>query len=113
MSEHSLLIDTIVYLGAAVVCVPVAGRLRLGSVLGYLGAGCLIGPFGFRLVSDPAATMHFSEIGVVLMLFVIGLELDPKRLWAMRRAVFGGGALQLFACGIGLAAGAFLLGLRW
>jgi len=113
MSEPSLLRDTIVYLGAAVVCVPLASRLRLGSVLGYLGAGCLLGPFGLRLVSDPTATLHFAEIGVVLMLFVIGLELDPKRLWAMRRAVFGGGTLQLVACGLALAAGVFLLGLRW
>ena len=70
MSEPSLLRDTIVYLGAAVVCVPLASRLRLGSVLGYLGAGCLLGPFGLRLVSDPMATLHFAEIGVVLMLLL-------------------------------------------
>ncbi|RYE89144.1 MAG: hypothetical protein EOO75_12330, partial [Myxococcales bacterium] len=85
-----MLTDAIVFLGAAVVCVPVASRLKLGSVLGYLGAGCLVGPFGLKLVSDPKATLHFSEFGVVLMLFLIGLELEPKRLWAMRQAVFGG-----------------------
>jgi glutathione-regulated potassium-efflux system ancillary protein KefC len=113
VAEGSLLRDTIVYLGAAVICVPIASRLKLGSVLGYLGAGCLIGPFGLRLVGDPAATLHFAEIGVVLMLFVIGLELDPKRLWAMRRAVFGGGALQLGLCGALLAVGGLALGLGW
>lgn len=113
MNEHGLLGDAIVYLAAAVVCVPLASRFKLGSVLGYLGAGCLIGPHALRLVHDPASTLHFAEIGVVLMLFVIGLELDPKRLWAMRRAVFGGGALQLAACGVPLALGAMALGMSW
>src|SRR6187549_3200653 len=97
MKEPSLLSSAIVYLAAAVVCVPLASRLRLGSVLGYLAAGCLIGPYGLGLVEDPHATMNFAEIGVVLMLFVIGLELDPRNLWTMRRSVFGGGALQLAA----------------
>ncbi len=113
MSEQSLLADAIVYLGAAVVCVPLAARLKLGSVLGYLGAGCLIGPFGLRVVTDASSTLHFAEIGVVLMLFVIGLELDPKRLWAMRRAVFGGGAVQLLACALPLALLALALGFAW
>ncbi len=113
MSEGSLLTDAIVYLGAAVVCVPLASRLKLGSVLGYLGAGCVIGPYGLKVATDPATTLHFAEIGVVLMLFVIGLELDPARLWAMRRAVFGGGAVQLLACGLPLAAIALLLGFTW
>lgn len=113
MSEQSMLIDTIVYLGAAVVCVPLASRLKLGSVLGYLAAGCLIGPFGVGFVSDPAATLHFAEIGVVLMLFVIGLEIDPRRLWTVRKAVFGGGALQLLGCAAALGAGALALQLPW
>jgi glutathione-regulated potassium-efflux system ancillary protein KefC len=113
MSEQSMLVDTIVYLGAAVVCVPLASRSKLGSVLGYLAAGCLIGPFGLRLVHDPAATMHFAEIGVVLMLFVIGLELDPKGLWSMRRAVFRGGALQLSSSGVPLGIGIYALGVPW
>lgn len=108
-----MLSDTIVYLAAAVVCVPIASRLKLGSVLGYLAAGCLIGPFGLRLVDDPTATLHFSEIGVVLMLFVIGLELDPVHLLSMRRAVFGGGALQLAASALPLGLGALALGLPW
>lgn len=113
MSGQSMLTDAIVYLGAAVVCVPVASRLKLGSVLGYLAAGCVIGPFGLGVVSDPEATLHFAEIGVVLMLFLIGLELDPKKLWTMRRSVFGGGGLQLFACSAGLIGALIGLALPW
>jgi glutathione-regulated potassium-efflux system ancillary protein KefC len=113
MSESSMLESTIVYLAAACVCVPLASRLKLGSVLGYLAAGCLIGPFGVGVVKDAEATMHFAEIGVVMMLFVIGLELDPKHLWKMRRAVFGGGALQLFASALPLGLGVLALGLPW
>ncbi|HSC89459.1 MAG TPA: glutathione-regulated potassium-efflux system protein KefC [Polyangiaceae bacterium] len=105
--------DVLVYLAAATVCVPLASRLKLGSVLGYLAAGCVIGPFGLRLVSDPEATLHFSEIGVVLMLFIIGLELDPRHLWALRRPVFGGGGLQLLGCGLPIFAAAWALGLPW
>lgn len=113
MSEHSILTDAIVYLAAAVICVPLASRSKLGSVLGYLAAGCIIGPFGLRFVEDPEATLHFAEIGVVLMLFVIGLELDPAHLWKMRRSVFGGGALQLAACAVPLGLGLLALGLPW
>ncbi|HEX6766636.1 MAG TPA: glutathione-regulated potassium-efflux system protein KefC [Polyangiaceae bacterium] len=113
MNHPSPIANVIVYLAAAVVCVPIASRFRLGSVLGYLAAGCLIGPFGLGLVEDPHATMRLAEIGVVLMLFVIGLELDPAHLWKMRRAVFGGGALQLVASALPLGIGAFALGLSW
>ena len=67
MADHGILFDAMVYLGAAVVCVPVASRLRLGSVLGYLVAGCAIGPFGLGLVRDATATLHFAEFGVVLI----------------------------------------------
>ncbi len=112
-SHPSVLLDAVVYLGAAVVCVPLASRLKLGSVLGYLGAGCLIGPYGLRLVNDPAATLHFAEFGVVLMLFLIGLELEPKRLWSMRQAVFAGGATQMLACGLALALALLPFGLPW
>ena len=101
--------DALIYLTAAVLCVPLARRLGLGSVLGYLIAGLLIGPWGLRFVSDVESIRHFSELGVVLMLFMIGLELDPKRLWSMRREVFGGGVLQMLGCGILLAGG----GLAW
>jgi len=103
-----MLVDAVVYLGAAVVCVPLASRAKLGSVLGYVAAGCLIGPFGFAWIHDPEVTLHFAEIGVVLMLFLIGLELDPARLWTMRGAVFGGGGLQILSCAI-----PFFLLLRW
>ncbi len=113
MGEHGLMHDTMVYLGAAIVFVPIAARLRLGSVLGYLVAGCAIGPFGLRLVSDVRSILHFAEFGVVLMLFLIGLELDPRRLWEMRRPVFGGGSLQMAASGIALAALVFAFRLPW
>jgi glutathione-regulated potassium-efflux system ancillary protein KefC len=109
----NILQNAMIYLAAAVVCVPLASRTKLGSVLGYLAAGCLIGPHGLRFVADPEATLHFAEIGVVLMLFVIGLELDPSHLWKLRRSVFGGGALQLFACAIPLGLGAYALGVPW
>jgi glutathione-regulated potassium-efflux system ancillary protein KefC len=113
MHEQSLLADALAYLAAAVVCVPIAHRLKLGSVLGYLAAGCLIGPHVLRFVEDVESIMKFAELGVVLMLFVIGLELDPKRLIDMRRAVFGGGSLQMGGCAVALSLGAMLAGLPW
>ena len=113
MSEHVAIERALVYLAAAVVCVPLASRLKLGSVLGYLAAGVLIGPYGLRFVADPQSTMHFAEIGVVLMLFVIGLELDLDHLLKLRKAVFGGGSLQLAASALPLGLGALLLGLPW
>jgi glutathione-regulated potassium-efflux system ancillary protein KefC len=112
-SEHSLLYDAIFFLGSAVICVPLASRFKLGSVLGYLVAGCLIGPFGLRFVTNVESTLHFAELGVVLMLFMIGLELDVSRLWQMRRAVFGGGALQMVSSGLVLGLLALGLGLPW
>ncbi|WP_300452137.1 glutathione-regulated potassium-efflux system protein KefC [Accumulibacter sp.] len=108
-----LLHDALVYLAAAVVCVPLAKRSGLGSVLGYLIAGWLIGPWGLRLVDDVESTLHFAEFGVVLMLFLIGLELEVKRLFAMRRTVFGGGSLQMVACASALALCLLALGLPW
>jgi len=113
VSEHVAIERTLVYLTAAVVCVPLASRLKLGSVLGYLAAGVLIGPYGLRLVDDPQSTLHFAEIGVVLMLFVIGLELDLAHLLKLRKAVFGGGSLQLALSALPLGVGALALGLPW
>lgn len=113
MHERTLLVDAAIFLAAAVLFVPLASRLKLGSVLGYLIAGCVIGPFGLRLVRDVEVILHFAEFGVVLMLFVIGLELEPSRLWAMRRGVFGGGALQMAACGLLLTGGGLVAGLPW
>lgn len=111
--SHGLLFEVMIYLAAAVVFVPLAARLRLGSVLGYLVAGCVVGPWALGLVRDVDAILHFAELGVVLMLFVIGLELDPVRLWGMRRAVFGVGALQMGACGAVLGGAGLALGLPW
>ena len=105
--------EALVFLAAAVVCVPIAARLGLGSVLGYLIAGAAIGPWGFALVGDVAATQNLAELGVVLMLFVIGLELDPRRFLAMRGVVFGGGTLQLAASGLVLGAALLALGVKW
>jgi len=113
VSQHGLLFEAMVYLAAAVVFVPLASRFRLGSVLGYLIGGCVIGPWGLRLVKDVASILHFAEFGVVLMLFLIGLELDPKRLWSMRQAVFRGGGIQMGATGVVLAAGGLAAGLPW
>ena len=108
-----MMINALVYLTAAVLCVPLARWMGLGSVLGYLMAGVLIGPSGLGFVADVDTILHFSEFGVVLMLFVIGLELEGKRLREMRIAVFGGGTLQLALSGAALAAGGFALGLPW
>ena len=100
----------VVLLGAAVVAVPLFKRLGLGSVLGYLAAGLVIGPFGLGLFSDPQAILHVAELGVVMFLFVIGLEMQPSRLWSMRGEIFGLGLGQLALCialltGLGLALG--------
>jgi len=111
MDEHAFLVYAAIYLCAAVVLVPLASRLGLGSVIGYLIAGCAIGPFGLGLIREVDAIFRFAEFGVVLMLFVIGLELDPTRLWALRSSVFAGGSLQMAASGIVLTAAALAAGL--
>ena len=95
MSHSHWLTLALTYLAAAVIVVPLARRLGLGAIIGYLGAGFAIGPWGLRLVTDPSQIVDLAEFGVVLMLFLIGLELEPKRLWAMRRPIFGWGSVQL------------------
>ncbi len=95
MHSHSLLLPLLIFLLAIVIAVPLASRLRLGAVLGYLGAGMLIGPHGLGWVQGGSTLDTLSELGVVLLLFLIGLELSPQRLWVMRRQVFGYGALQV------------------
>ncbi len=105
------LVQVVALLAAGVVAVPVFKRLGLGSVLGYLAAGVVIGPFGLRLFTDPQAILHVAELGVVMFLFVIGLEMQPSRLWSLRRAIFGLGVGQVVVCGIlltllGIVAGA-------
>ncbi|PQA31280.1 cation:proton antiporter, partial [Amnimonas aquatica] len=91
----SNLVQVVTLLGAAVVFVPLFRRLGLGSVLGYLTAGLLIGPFGIGLFSDAQAILHLAELGVIMFLFVIGLEMQPSHLWSLRRHIFGLGALQI------------------
>jgi glutathione-regulated potassium-efflux system protein KefB len=93
--DGSLLQGAVVFLFAAVLAVPLAKRLQLGAVLGYLLAGVLIGPSVLGLIGDPESVGHLSELGVVLLLFIIGLELSPRRLWVMRKAVFGVGLAQV------------------
>ena len=96
---------------ASVLFVPLFKRAGLGTVLGYLAVGMLIGPYGVKLVRDPDNLLHTAELGVVLLLFVIGLELKPSRLWALRQSVFGLGALQLFGVAAALAGAGWYLGL--
>ncbi len=105
----SLLQEAIIYLVAAIIAVPLSKRLGFGSVLGYLAAGIIIGPFGLRFIRDPEHILHFAELGVVFLLFIIGLELQPSRLWVLRRMVFGLGSAQVFlsAIVIGLLAWAY------
>src|SRR4051812_39162157 len=105
--------EALIFLAAAVICVPIAARLGLGSVLGYLIAGAAIGPWGLGFVGDVAATQTLAELGVVMMLFVIGIELDPKRLVDMRHEAFVGGSVQLVVCAAVLGGLLLLVGLPW
>ena len=109
----SLFGQAFVYLGAALLVVPIAKRLGLGSVLGYLLAGVAIGPFVLGLVGDQDDVMHFAEFGVVMMLFLVGLELEPARLWRLRGPIFGMGGLQVLGTALAIALPAALLGLPW
>jgi len=104
-----MLANAAIYLAATVVAVPLFKRLGLGSVLGYLAAGALVGPFGLGLLSDVEQVRHVSEFGVVLLLFVIGLELQPKRLWRLRGEIFGLGFAQVALTGLALGAICYLL----
>ncbi len=94
----SELVQVVALLAAGVIAVPLFKRLGLGSVLGYLLAGLAIGPFGLGLFTDAHAILHVAELGVVMFLFIIGLEMEPSRLWGMRRAIFGLGLAQVGAC---------------
>ena len=94
------LVKIVSLLGAAVVAVPIFKRLGLGSVLGYLAAGLLIGPFGLGLFSDPQAIIHVAELGVVMFLFIVGLEMEPSRLWGLKAEIFGLGVLQVGLCSV-------------
>ena len=109
-----VLTSAVVYLAAAVICVPIAKKLGMGSVLGYILAGILIGPFVLRFVGEEGQSiMHFAEFGVVMMLFLVGLELEPKQMWAMRKSIAGLGAGQtLITTAVFLVAGV-ALGFSW
>ncbi|MGH8171837.1 MAG: monovalent cation:proton antiporter-2 (CPA2) family protein, partial [Rhodanobacteraceae bacterium] len=113
MQTHNFLQYAVVLLLAAVIAVPLAKRWQLGAVLGYLAAGALIGPSGIRLIGNTEQISAISELGVVLMLFVIGLELSPQRLWVMRRTVFGLGSLQMILTGLAIGGVAFAFGMDW
>lgn len=104
------LLQLFIYLAAAAIAVPIAKKLGLGSVLGYLFAGIVIGPFGFSLIGEVEEVMHFTEFGVVMMLFIVGLELKPSLLKEMKVAILGMGGLQvtLSAIVIGLIAAIFI-----
>lgn len=114
MYAESLFVQAFIYLGAAVVSVPIAKRLGLGSVLGYLLAGMIIGPFGLSLIgAEGQDVMHFAEFGVVMMLFLIGLELEPQLLWRLRKSILGLGGLQVaLTAGLGTL-GLILFGMPW
>ncbi|MDQ2780199.1 MAG: glutathione-regulated potassium-efflux system protein KefC, partial [Pseudomonadota bacterium] len=90
-----------------------ARLLGLGSIIGYLVAGIVIGPFGLKLITEPSSMLQFAEFGVVLMLFLVGLELEPKRLWSLRRPIFGWGSLQLLGSAVLIGAAAWLCGVEW
>lgn len=114
MYNEALFFQAFIYLVAAIVSVPIAKRLGLGSVLGYLIAGVLIGPFGFGLVGNEGKdVMHFAEFGVVMMLFLVGLELQPRLLWNLRVPILGLGGLQVLTTTLLVGLFALLVGLPW
>ncbi|MBD8064130.1 cation:proton antiporter [Devosia sp. PTR5] len=104
------LVPIVALLGAGVIAVPLFRRLGLGSVLGYLAAGLLLGPSGIGLINDPASVLAAAELGVVMFLFIIGLEMEPQRLWSLRKQIFGLGAIQVVGCGALLTGAGVLLG---
>jgi len=110
MDPDGFLRQALIYLGAGIIAVPVFTRLGAGAVLGYLVAGIAIGPWGLRLITEASTVLHFAELGVVLLLFLVGLELNASRVWQLRRAIFGLGAVQLVLTAAAVAAIAVALG---
>src|ERR1700684_1116665 len=102
----SLLAQIAIFLAAAVIAIPIFRRFKLGSVLGYLAAGIIIGPGCFGLISRIDSTLHIAEFGIVLLMFVIGLELQPSRLWVLRKPIFGLGLPQVVVTTAVIGAGA-------
>ena len=113
--DHSTtwLTTSLIYLAAAVIAVPLARALGLGSIIGYLGAGIVIGPWGLALVTDAQTILTVAEFGVVLMLFLVGLELEPRRLWAMRKPIFGWGSVQVLVSALVMALIGMAFGVAW
>ncbi len=107
------LTNSLIYLAAAVIAVPLAKKLGLGSIIGYLAAGMAIGPWGLGLVTNVQDILHFAEFGVVLMLFLVGLELEPERLWELRRPIFGWGSAQVLLCAALITGVAMAFGVNW
>src|SRR5476651_2174607 len=112
MNEH-FLFNVFVFLASASIMVPIASRFKLGSVLGYLIVGILIGPFGLRLIGNSEQIMHFAEFGVVMMMFLIGLELEPEMLWKLRKLIVGLGGLQVIVTTSALTGIGVMLGYEW
>lgn len=111
---HSFgLLSPVILLAAAVVAVPIFKRIGLGSVLGYLTAGLIIGPFGFAFFSDSTSILHIAELGIVMYLFLIGLEMKPSHLWSLRREIFGLGTLQIILCSLALLGVGLAFGFSW
>lgn len=110
--DHSTIFNVLAYLGAAVVAVPLFRKLGLGAILGYLFAGAVIGPQGFQFIDHPESALHFAEFGVVMLLFLIGLELNPEKLWNMRVQIglLGGGQLLISALIIAVS---LVVGMQW
>ena len=113
MHGQDLLIQAMVYLAAGVISVPIAKRLGLGSVLGYLIAGAVIGPSALSLVGDQQDVMRFAEFGVVILLFLVGLEVRPALLWSMRKVIFGLGGAQVTVTALAIGGAAMAMGLAW
>jgi glutathione-regulated potassium-efflux system ancillary protein KefC len=110
---EGMLIDVVIFLAATLIAVPLSVRLGFGSVLGYLLAGVAIGPWVLRLITDVDAILHFAELGIVLMMFVIGLEMQVEKLWAIRRTIFGYGGAQMALCALVLTATFLVFGSPW
>ena len=113
MEGSDLLTAGVLFLFAAVAAVPLASKLGIGPVLGYLLAGIAIGPWGLGFISDVDEILHFSELGVVFLMFIIGLELNPAKLWQLRRSIFGVGAAQVMLSAVVLAGLLMLTAFSW
>src|ERR1700759_4994277 len=110
----SLLAQIAIFLAAAVIAIPIFRRFKLGSVLGYLTAGIIIGPGGLGLIDNVETTSEIAELGIVLLMFIIGLELQPSRLWVLRKPIFGLGTAQVLATTLAIGTAAyFAVGTGW